>query len=68
MRRTPGQVVDQLLWEGYDRFVPPVSRYGEPEPATADWKAEYDRLLLHHTDETDALLSIIRELARRLSP
>jgi hypothetical protein len=63
MKRTPKEVVDQLLTDGFASFVPPVPRYRGP--LSTDWKAEYDRLWAHHTDETEAVLSIIEELARR---
>lgn len=70
MKRTPAEIVDQLIAEGYETFVPPVKQYEEPvgRPDEIEWEDEYQRLYAHHTDEADALMSIIREMTRRLRP
>lgn len=65
-KRTPKQIADDLLWQGFEHFVPPVKRYTGAR--SDDWAAEYAHLLQHHEQETRVLLAVIEELVKRSAP
>ena len=65
-KKTPRQMVDDLIRSGPYDWVPPIPRYVDvADAANTDWASEYRRLLEHHTNETDTLYAVIRELVRQ---
>ncbi len=61
--------VDILLREGIDKPKKwaAVHGYEEPTGPVEDWQKEWERLRIHHLEETNFLFDLIRELTTRIT-
>lgn len=68
MSKSIQQRVDILLKEGVDnpKKWMKVHGYQEPMGSVDSWEDEWQRLRLHHLDETGFLFEVIQELVSRV--